>query len=204
MKKLLLSALVISIWACNPKNKDEQIQNEAHEQQHEMLSNEHDGKSHGEQMVALLKVDKKFHEQLNGLFEVSIDLKDAFVESDVEKAKKAAGKVIDQLGKVDSKLLGPQAHEIWMENLMDIAHMLSKIKEGSSLEEQRKSFALYNKALYRSFKFLGHEGDPIYYLYCPMAFNNTGAYWLSNTEEIKNPYFGDKMLKCGSTKEVIN
>jgi hypothetical protein len=37
----------------------------------------------------------------------------------------------------------------------------------------------------------------IYKQYCPMAFSNTGAYWLSESKEIRNPYFGDKMLKCG-------
>ncbi|MBA4058359.1 MAG: hypothetical protein C0490_26815, partial [Marivirga sp.] len=43
----------------------------------------------------------------------------------------------------------------------------------------------------------------LYLEYCPMANNNEGAYWLSNEKEIKNPYFGDKMLKCGSVKETI-
>jgi hypothetical protein len=39
--------------------------------------------------------------------------------------------------------------------------------------------------------------------YCPMANNNEGGFWLSNEKEIKNPYFGDMMLKCGSVKETI-
>ena len=44
----------------------------------------------------------------------------------------------------------------------------------------------------------------LYLEYCPMANGNTGGYWLSNEKEIRNPYFGDKMLKCGSVKETIN
>jgi len=48
------------------------------------------------------------------------------------------------------------------------------------------------------------EKGMLYLEYCPMANNNTGAYWLSNEKEIKNPYFGDKMLKCGSVKEMIH
>lgn len=221
MKKLIFAALLISIWACNSERKQNDVQNEMPDHQSEMtdmdsqegymhvqdtMAGDHHmtGENHAEQMVAMLNVDKKFLEQLDGVFKATIPLKDAFVESDPEKVKVEADKVIKQLGNVDSKLLGTQTHEIWMENLMDIAHLVSKIKNGTSIEEQRENFALYNKALYRSFKFLGHEGDPIYYQYCPMAFNNKGAYWLSNTEEIRNPYFGDKMLTCGSTKEVIN
>jgi len=43
----------------------------------------------------------------------------------------------------------------------------------------------------------------IYKDFCPMALGE-GAYWLSSEKEIQNPYFGHKMLKCGSVKEVIN
>ena len=43
----------------------------------------------------------------------------------------------------------------------------------------------------------------IYKDFCPMALGG-GAYWLSSEKEIQNPYFGNKMLKCGSVKEVIN
>ena len=37
-----------------------------------------------------------------------------------------------------------------------------------------------------------------------MANDNQGAYWLSATKEIRNPYFGKQMLNCGSTEEVFN
>jgi hypothetical protein len=43
----------------------------------------------------------------------------------------------------------------------------------------------------------------LYLEYCPMANNNEGAFWLSNEKQIKNPYFGDMMLTCGSVKETI-
>lgn len=43
----------------------------------------------------------------------------------------------------------------------------------------------------------------IYKQYCPMAFNGKGAYWLSNSKEIRNPYFGDQMLKCGVVESEI-
>jgi hypothetical protein len=36
-----------------------------------------------------------------------------------------------------------------------------------------------------------------------MAFNNKGDFWLSDNEEVLNPYFGDKMLRCGEVVEVI-
>jgi Cu(I)/Ag(I) efflux system membrane fusion protein len=36
-----------------------------------------------------------------------------------------------------------------------------------------------------------------------MVKNNQGTNWLSKEKEIFNPYFGEKMLKCGETKKII-
>ena len=44
----------------------------------------------------------------------------------------------------------------------------------------------------------------LYKQYCPMAFNNKGAAWISSGKNILNPYFGDKMLKCGRVDSEIN
>jgi Cu(I)/Ag(I) efflux system membrane fusion protein len=43
----------------------------------------------------------------------------------------------------------------------------------------------------------------VYQEYCPMAFNEKGAHWLSDDSDIKNPYFGKKMLECGEVTDVI-
>jgi len=37
--------------------------------------------------------------------------------------------------------------------------------------------------------------------FCPMADNNTGAYWVQKKGTILNPYFGSAMLHCGAFKE---
>ncbi len=43
----------------------------------------------------------------------------------------------------------------------------------------------------------------IYKQYCPMAFGNKGAVWLSDSKKIQNPYFGEKMPNCGTVQETI-
>jgi Cu(I)/Ag(I) efflux system membrane fusion protein len=45
------------------------------------------------------------------------------------------------------------------------------------------------------------EDLKLYLAFCPMAFGNKGAYWLQETKEIKNPYFGKQMLTCGEIKK---
>ena len=47
-------------------------------------------------------------------------------------------------------------------------------------------------------------GKTVYYQFCPMAFDSKGAYWLSESNSIQNPYFGKKMIDCGETKETLS
>jgi len=42
-----------------------------------------------------------------------------------------------------------------------------------------------------------------YEMYCPMAFDFRGAYWLQRKDSLVNPYFGAEMLKCGETKKTF-
>lgn len=78
-----------------------------------------------------------------------------------------------------------------------------KISSTDDLDKQRKAFSLLSdemKLLITESKLSSGE---LYVVYCPMADNNKGASWLSNEKQIKNPYFGHAMLKCGSVKETI-
>ncbi|MGV0966914.1 hypothetical protein [Empedobacter falsenii] len=44
-------------------------------------------------------------------------------------------------------------------------------------------------------------GYTVYYQNCPMF--NGGSNWLSKDSAIKNPFYGNMMLKCGSTVETL-
>lgn len=76
-----------------------------------------------------------------------------------------------------------------------------------TLEENRR---LYKRASDLLIDALPHgtgEGEPsesVYVQYCPMAFGDQGARWLSFDREILNPYFGDAMLRCGETVDLVN
>lgn len=38
----------------------------------------------------------------------------------------------------------------------------------------------------------------LHLMYCPMTFDNQGAYWVSRTSKLRNPYEGSRMLECGA------
>jgi hypothetical protein len=149
------------------------------------------------------QVDKTFQEQLSSVFVSYVSLKDAFVLSDPDKVRSEAVETNKALSKVDMKLVSGAAHSDWMNYLTPLQASLKEIQSTSDIEVQRKAFSTVSDNLYKSIKAFGLGGKEAFYEFCPMAFNNDGAYWLSDQEQIRNPYFGDKMLTCGEVIEKL-
>lgn len=148
-------------------------------------------------------VDSRFQEQLSAVFTAYILLKEAFVTSDASKVGVEATATAKSLAGADMKLLSGAAHNDWMTYLNGMQTSLNTIASSSDIEVQREAFSLVTENLYKSIKAYGLAGATAYYDFCPMAFNNQGGFWLSDAEEIRNPYFGDKMLTCGSVRERL-
>ena len=118
-----------------------------------------------------------------------IHLKNALVASDFQKAKSASESLVKAIHNVkDSDKVHSEA---------------AKVAQSSTLENQRKSFTALSNEMATLVKGAEISMGELYLEFCPMANGNKGGFWLSNEKEIRNPYFGDKMLKCGSVKETI-
>ena len=70
----------------------------------------------------------------------------------------------------------------------------------SSIDELREEFKVVSKMLIERVEEEGYDGT-LYKQYCPMY--DGGSNWISDSEEIENPYYGDEMLKCGETVETL-
>lgn len=117
-----------------------------------------------------------------------LELKDALIASDAAKAKQAASDL-------ESKLAEPSDE--------GLKTVIGSISATDDLEKQREAFFNLSKHMVTYVADNKPEGAQLYQQYCPMAFNNTGAYWISNSKEVLNPYFGDKMLKCGKVEKAL-
>lgn len=154
--------------------------------------------------VKKLTVDLKFEKQLTEVFKDYMFLKDAFVLTDVLAVKEKANKTLIELKKVNMKLLkNKEAHKIWMKEMPIIKMNLIAIDKELTIEKQREYFINLSNAMIVIVNSFGIKST-VYVQHCPMANNNNGADWLSFQKEIKNPYFGNKMLHCGSVKQEIN
>jgi hypothetical protein len=75
-------------------------------------------------------------------------------------------------------------------------------KNGGNIAHQREHFVLLSKDIYDLVKAFG-GGQVLYKDFDPMSNNGKGAFWISETKEIRNPYMGKAMLTSGSIKEEI-
>lgn len=142
----------------------------------------------------------EFKDQLDHSVTKYIDLKNALVDTDQDNASTTASHFSESLKNIDMTLLKGEAHIYWMEQLNALESHSSMIINSEDIEDQRNQFNFLSQAMINSIKAFGTNHKTYYVQYCPMVKDNQGADWISTEEQIRNPYFGDKMMKCGSVK----
>jgi Cu(I)/Ag(I) efflux system membrane fusion protein len=148
-------------------------------------------------------VSTAFKNQLKKVFDQYLNLKNDLFKDDNNAAKKSASAILNALEKVDMKLLTDHdANNYWMLIVKKIKASATSISETSEISYQRNHFKHLSAYLIKVVKLFGVDQE-VYEQFCPMANGNKGAYWLSLSKEIKNPYFGKAMPTCGETKTTI-
>lgn len=134
-------------------------------------------------------------------------LKDALVDDNEAKADSYA----DELSKVSLQLKTSletdttkdyTRYATILDTVSNQCTQLTAIADATT-EHQRIVFGSISDNIYTLLKLAEISNITIYKQYCPMAFNDQGAYWLSDHEEIQNPYFGHKMPECGEIAEIL-
>ncbi|NCI49990.1 DUF3347 domain-containing protein [Sediminibacterium roseum] len=134
------------------------------------------------------------------------DLKDNFItEQDSAIAKAARGLV----AAADSLKIGElKGDTMIIATAKTYALGISAEAKGllgeKTLDGKRKSFQMISEQLYDLVRTVRYDRAVIYHDYCPMAFNDQGAHWLSNTRDIRNPYIPKQMINCGEVKDSID
>jgi len=121
-----------------------------------------------------------------------LTLKDELVRSDAKAASAAVTKMLS--------LLSDNKYAFSRSNLKTV---LKSLQETDDIEEQRELFRLISNEMIQWASSTQSVSNKLYVQFCPMANNNKGAKWLSTEEQIRNPFYGDAMLTCGSVVEVI-
>jgi len=136
---------------------------------------------------------------LNGYYTV----KDAMVTSDAAQVKSAAEALLEVITQFDTNGLD-EAVAVRLTGEVDaIRYGTQNVAEAETIDAQREYLPALTENMIGLVTHYVVTDQPVYKQYCPMAFNDKGAYWLSSNDSVINPYFGDMMLRCGEVVETL-
>lgn len=127
-----------------------------------------------------------------------LQLKNALASDNSKTASDIAVELIANLSKIDQQTLAGGNQKTYKKLkksvLLDAGQIIAN---NGKIEVQRAHFKNLSKSIYELIK--SFKTSKVYYkAYCPMK----KASWIEESSEIKNPYYGKKMLNCGSVKEI--
>jgi hypothetical protein len=155
-----------------------------------------------------------FNNGIDSLMSAYFEMKDAFVDADTLKAKEGCSKMIaiaDSLKLDELKKDTAGIYDAATMQVSDLNGNAGSLLQEKDITSMRKDFQMVSESLYPLLKTIHYEGEKLYWQNCPMAFGEgNDASWISNTEEIENPYLGrnnpqyhSAMVGCGEIKDSI-
>lgn len=210
MKKTLFAAAVLAAFtftSCSESNTENTEATTEHQEgmEHGDMTNANAAGQAVVETPDYSTVAEPVKTQISQLVGEYLKLKDALVASDAEAAKAAANEVLTVAKAMPvAALIDTEAKAFAEEKTEKVVSSATSINTAADIDAQRENLEQLSESVYAMAKAFGANDQKLYYQHCPMALNDKGGYWLSSNEEIRNPYFGDQMLKCGSTEEVLD
>ena len=141
------------------------------------------------EVYEVAKTEAEFNDpKVEAIFDQYLQVESALINTDAAKTTTEAAKLELLLKEMNAE-----------EPLQNAA---SAMASSEDINVQRENFEALSAGVETMLQGALKSGT-IYKQYCPMAFNNKGASWISTSRDILNPYFGDKMLKCGRVDAEI-
>ena len=154
------------------------------------------GHNHHHDKMTTMKGDEKSEAILSDYF----SLKDALVGDDSKKAAAAVAKLAASLKAFDeSNYTAKEQKELTdiIDDAMEQAEHIAK----SDIDHQREHFKVLSKDI-ADMVAITSTKNKLYQQFCPMY--DGGSSWLSSSDQVRNPYYGSKMPKCGKVQKTIH
>ena len=190
---LILAFLSFTILSCKDGKKEAKEKMNT-EMKHDNGDEHHD--TDKKEMVMTGNEDGSSEMILENYF----NLKNALVSDDNDKTKELGATLAKNISSFDVSEF-TDAQKLELDDIFkDAKEHATHISE-SDMKHQREHFKVLSKDITDMIAMTGSE-NKLYEQFCPMY--DGGAAWLSMNEEIRNPYYGSKMLKCGKVQREIN
>lgn len=198
MKTLFLSIsiAVISLTACNSNsNTSAKVQNSMDSLASQKTAEETGTKSSIEV--------RRYSSSIKEIVINYLQLKNALAEDNTAEAATSGTKLEAAFKNFDKTELSATQKKTFEDVEGDAREHAEHIGANSgNIAHQREHFEILSKDIYDFIKSFG-AGQTLYNIHCPTYNNGKGAYWISETKEIKNPYLGKAMPGCGEIKEEL-
>ncbi|HIC31508.1 MULTISPECIES: DUF3347 domain-containing protein [Bacteroidota] len=188
-----IAFITLTVMSCKDNSKE---QNSTDGDHSEMNHDNSDGHHDGEKREMAMGGDSNTQAVLNDYF----NLKNALVGDDNGKAKELGATLATSLGNFDASQYNDTQQSELKDIVEDAVEHAEHISE-SDIAHQREHFKVLSKDVIDMVAITGAEMK-LYEQFCPMY--DGGTAWLSTKEEVRNPYYGSQMLKCGKVQREIN
>lgn len=132
-----------------------------------------------------------------------LHIKNALANDNGAEAANGAQAMVASLEKINPATFTDEQQKLYNDVAEDLKeHAEHTADNAGKIDHQREHFVMMSANVQELIQTFGAH-KTLYLDHCPMANNDKGANWISETEEISNPYMGKKMPKCGSMEKVI-
>ena len=146
---------------------------------------------------------KKSSADLTELYSHYTHLTFALSGDDDKEAVNTAKGILEALPKINKNGFSAEQKKEYAELESSIKEHAQHIADNAgNIDHQREHLDLMSEDFYDLLKDFG-TSKTVYKIFCPMYNDKKGAFWLSDSREIKNPYYGKKMASCGEVQEEI-
>jgi len=141
--------------------------------------------------------------ELEKVIDAYLQVKNALVKDDELATDKAVELMSEEVAAVVPTKLEGKGLEAWKNHQSLYEAKLKEMHHIKGLENKRSYFSHLSEIMYCTIKSFGLKQGNLFAIFCPMAFDGKGAYWISDSKVIQNPYLGTKMPTCGEVKEKL-
>lgn len=138
---------------------------------------------------------------LKGVLDIYLSLKDALVKDDFETAKKEYIRLTQIWAATQWDQMPSDTKTAFEKATSKNALIQTHIAKINTINHLRDSFFDLSNIFIEIVDAFGSPYSELYLQHCPMANNDQGADWLSQEDQVLNPYYGASMLRCGEVKK---
>jgi len=186
------------LMEANHDNSDGHHDKDAMKMDHDNSDGHHDNDATASHHKRDIAANTQKNATTTPIIDAYLEIKNGLVADDKAATAKGAKNLLTAFSKFDMTTLKGNTHKEYMEILESAKEQAEHIVK-SPIDHQREHFETLSTDISDMITLLGTE-KTLYQDYCPMA----KASWLSEVKNIKNPYYGSKMMTCGSVKKQIN